>query len=145
MVTNIYVKRLISRQFFLVIGLILFFWSLSLSVFAQNGYIYIHKNATDENSSPDFPFSVTGPGNFSNNYSLNDQHPTNFVRDVGATSNGGLYAVAGNSLSGNGYGIYYRAPNSSTWTKLSSWEATRIDGGPGNRHIHMNKIGNAYY
>ncbi|MBD2757499.1 hypothetical protein [Spirosoma validum] len=106
-------------------------------------YIYLHKNATDEDSSPDFPFTVTGPNSFTGSYSLNDQHPTNFVRDVGATGNGGLYAVAGNS--GASYPVYYRAANSSIWTQLAGLSATRIDGGPDNANIHMNSGGNVYY
>ncbi len=145
MVFNIYIKRLLIRHCLLGIGLVLSFWSLSLSVFAQNGYIYIHKNATDEDSSPDFPFSVTGPNSFSGSYSLNDQHPTNLVRDLGATSSGGLYAIAGNTLSGSGYPVYYRAANTSVWTQLASAQATRIDGGPGNTHIHANNSGQVYY
>ena len=87
-------------KFILATSQLILFLLLSLfSVSAQTGYIYLHKNATDENSSPNFNFSVTGPSNFNKSYSLNDQHPPLYVRDLGATGNGGLYAVAGNETS----------------------------------------------
>jgi hypothetical protein len=113
---------------------------------AQTGYIYLHKNATDENSSPDFSFNVTGPNSFNKTYSLNDQHPTLYMRDVGATGNGGLYAVAGGSIpSGStGYGIFYKPADATTWTQTGG-TAIRIDGGPGNTNIHVDNLGETFY
>jgi hypothetical protein len=113
--------------------------------FAQTGYIYLHKNATDENSSPNFPFNVTGPSGFNKNYLLNDQHPTNFVRDVGATGNGGLWALAGDVSGTNGYDMYYKSADAAAWIQLSGAEATRIDGGPGNANVHVNNAGIVFY
>jgi hypothetical protein len=117
-------------------------------LFAQlppaQGYIYLHKNATDESSSPDFTFNVTGTS-LNRSYSLNDQHPTNFVRDLGATGNGGVYAITGNStLYPEGYQVYYRGAGATAWSHISGLFATRIDGGPGNTHIHCNGLGQSY-
>ncbi len=111
----------------------------------QTAYIYLHKNATDENSSVDFSFNVTGPNGFAKTNNLNDQHPDLSVKDIGATGNGGLYAVADNVMGTTGYGVYYKAADASTWVKVSGQQATRIDGGPDNSQIHMNNNGDLYH
>jgi hypothetical protein len=110
--------------------------------YAQTGYIYIHKNATNERDQ-DFTFNVTGPNGFSKSYNLNDAHPTFYVRDIGATANGGLYAIAGNT--GTDYGVYYKPADATAWTQIPGFGGIRIDGGPGNAHIHANSSGQTFY
>ena len=110
---------------------------------AQTGYIYVHKKAQSEDTSPDFPFTVSGGSTTVPAITLNDQ-PTNLeVRDLGTTSNGGLYAVAGASSGNNP--VYYRAVNSSSWSQVAGLAALRIDGGPANTHVHVNSAGNVFY
>ncbi|SEJ74321.1 Por secretion system C-terminal sorting domain-containing protein [Dyadobacter sp. SG02] len=117
---------------------------LSVSfAWGQQRYIYLHHNATDENSSPDFNFTVTGPGGFNQTYTLNDRHVDNNVRDLGATNNGRLWAIMG---SGADAPIYYRNAGSSSWQLLPGGASgINIDGGPANANIHSNSSGLAYY
>ncbi len=112
--------------------LVALFGSASL---AQQGYIYLHKRALDENSSPDFTFSIASPSTTLAPQILNDQ-ATPFltpVMSLGGDAGGGLWAIGGSSNSNGDFPIYYRAPNSSTWVSSPGY-AKYIDGGaPGTR------------
>ena len=107
---------------------------------AQTGYIYLHKKAVNEENSPDFTFSVSGGPTTVSPVTLNDQ-PSTFSRILGLGSDaaGGLWATSGNAANAQGnYPIYYRAPNSSTWTlKAGTGAATNIDGGASGTYISI--------
>lgn len=89
---------------------------------AQTGYIYVLKKTLNEESSIDFPFTLTGGPTAVPNFTLNDQTDNIAPNDLGADRSGGLWASAGSQ------GLFYRPAGSSTWTKLASGNVQRVDG-----------------
>ncbi|UFH56461.1 beta strand repeat-containing protein [Spirosoma sp. KNUC1025] len=90
---------------------------------AQNGYIYIHNKTLNEESSVNFPFTLTGGPTTVPAFTLNDQPDNIAPVDLGADRAGGLWAAA------DGNGLYFRPSNSSTWTQKVSGTVQRVDGG----------------
>lgn len=112
------------------------------SASAQKGYIYVHTSTLDEGSNPvngSFGFSVTGATNTIPDFTLNDAPDAFGAVDIGACTDGRLYAIAdpavtpGSYQSPTGSGrVYFRNANSSAWNELPNAPtsvATRIDGG----------------
>ncbi len=125
--------------------LLLLVLSSAHSAWAQNGYIYVHKSALNEESSVDFPFTVTGGPTTVSGFSLNDQPDRLVTIDVGA-GDSGLWALSGAGVvAGSGF-IYYRPNSSSAWTQVSPGsEALRIDGGPGTTNVIVGSDRRVYY
>ena len=137
--------RLTARWTLLGLLLLLVFSSVQ-SVRAQTGYIYVHKRALSEDSSPNFPFTVSGGTTTITPFTLNDQ-PTTFkvVYWVGGDASGGLWALAASAADANGnYTVYYRAPNSSTWV-LKPGGGDSIDGGAAGTFINTTAQGSVSY
>ncbi|MDR6342951.1 uncharacterized protein YjdB, partial [Filimonas zeae] len=116
-----------------------------------NGYIYVHLRALNEESSVDFPFTITGGSTTIPSFSLNDQPAIlGSVTDLGvghgvsaAVPGGGdgeLWVVMDNAR------IYRRRAASSQWQAITATGSVRaIDGaGPGTC-VYVNWDGNAYY
>lgn len=92
------------------------------------GYIYVHKKTLNEESSVNFSFNGTGGiGGFT----LNDVPGFLNIIDIGASSNGRLWAIAGTGVAPTSGSIYYRDKGSSTWTLVpgSPTDVTSIDAG----------------
>ena len=128
-----------ARQYFYSLVAFLLLASYTHSA-AQTGYIYLHKKTLSEENSPDFTFSVSGGPTTVSPITLNDQ-PSTFskIAGLGSDADGGLWATSGNAANAQGnYPIYYRAPNSSTWTlKPGTGVATNIDGGASGTYISI--------
>ncbi|MFC0184493.1 hypothetical protein ACFFJX_18965 [Pseudarcicella hirudinis] len=103
----------------LVLGLL-----TSITATAQQGYIYVHKQALDESSSVNSTFTVTGGSTSVTPFQLNDQPAQVNIADIGSSQNGRLWAVDVNDK------LYYRNSGSSQWV-LTNVTAKKVDGGPG--------------
>lgn len=124
------------------------FFLLSLSATAQKGYIYVHVSALNEESSPDFQFSISGGPSAITDFYLNDQpFITDRVYDIGAShpllaggpGDGELWCSFELSRQ-----IYHRMSGSSQWT-ATGLTGTSIDGaGPG-QFVSVDANGNAYF
>lgn len=128
-----------------ILSPVLFFVTTSA---AQKGYIYVHVNALNEESSTDFQFSINGGPSVIPDFYLNDQpFADNVVNDIGAS-----HGVTTNGL-GNGElwvslqsssQIYHRPAGSSQWS-LSGMTGAAVDGaGPG-QFVNTDDNGNAYF
>ncbi|NBA89222.1 hypothetical protein GVN16_25850, partial [Emticicia sp. CRIBPO] len=113
-----------------VIGFCLFLL-VSISSYAQNGYIYVHSKTLDESSSPDITFSVSGGPTSVPNFSLNDNPSQVSLSDIGSSQNGRLWAVGKDDKV-----LYYRNLGSASWVSTGVTNVSRVDGGAG---------GTAYY
>ncbi|KQS91836.1 hypothetical protein ASG21_05085 [Chryseobacterium sp. Leaf394] len=106
---------------------------------AQNGYIYLHHQAANEEGSPNFTFNVIG-GSLNQNYTLNDQTDFLSSEDLGASQSGRLWALARpfTDLTFNNFKIYYRDTNSATWVAIitPTGSPRAIDGGSGGTAIY---------
>lgn len=118
------------------------------SAIAQKGYIYVHISAINEESSPDFQFSINGsPTNIPDFY-LNDQPVTTAaIYDIGAshgiTANGQGDGELWISLQA-GAQICHRLAGSSQWIP-TGLTGTALDGaGPG-QFVNTDGNGNAYF
>ncbi|GAB4041451.1 GEVED domain-containing protein [Spirosoma jeollabukense] len=105
------------------IYVILLALALGNTSFAQTGYIYVHKKTLNEESSLNFPFTLTGGPTTVPTFTLNDQPDNIAPVDLGADRAGGLWAATG------GNGLYFRAAGSSTWTQVATGNVQRVDGG----------------
>jgi len=128
-----------------ILSPVLFFVTTSA---AQKGYIYVHVNALNEESSPDFQFSINSGPTVIPDFYLNDQpFADNALNDIGAS-----HGVTTNGL-GNGelwvslqssFQIYHRPAGSSQWS-FSGMTGTSLDGaGPG-QFVNTDNNGNAYF
>ncbi|GAA5087021.1 hypothetical protein GCM10023210_09520 [Chryseobacterium ginsengisoli] len=103
------------------------------------GYVYLHHQATNEESSPNFTFNVAG-GLMSQNYTLNDQTDFLSSEDLGASQSGRLWALARpiSDATFNNFKIYYRDVNSATWVAINTPAGSprAIDGGNGSTAIY---------
>lgn len=128
----------------LILIAVMYLMVLGTSVFAQNGYIYVHNKTLNEESSSAFTFNGSGTiGSFT----LNDVPGFLGVVDIGASSNGRLWAIAASGGRPSQGAIYYRDQGSSTWTLLagSPNDVTNIDGGPSNTAIYRRVNGDIYF
>ncbi|HMP92627.1 MAG TPA: hypothetical protein PKD90_07140 [Phnomibacter sp.] len=113
-------------------------------VSAQNGYIYVHKKASGEESAGNFSFSVTGGPTTVPNFTLNDRSDTIRIVDIGVSQTGRIYAAASTTSPLGAGRIYYRNAGSSQWVSTNITGATRIDGGSGNTAYYLDAAGNGY-
>ncbi|QHS60205.1 T9SS type B sorting domain-containing protein [Chitinophaga agri] len=124
---------------------VLFFVS---SAIAQKGYIYVHVSAINEESSPDFQFSINGGPTTIPGFYLNDQPvTTTAIYDIGAshgvTANGQGDGELWISLQA-GAQICHRLAGSSQWVP-TGLTGTALDGaGPG-QFVNTDANGNAYF
>lgn len=102
------------------------------------GYIYVQKKALDETSSVNFPFSVSGGATIVPNFNLNDNDAQIAVLDIGASENGRLWAIAGNTL-------YYRDMGASAWVATNVTTAKRVDGGTAGNCYYINTSNNIFF
>ncbi|TDX87245.1 beta strand repeat-containing protein [Epilithonimonas xixisoli] len=101
------------------------------------GYIYLHHQATNEEGSPNFTYTLTGGG--ARDFILNDQTDFLSSEDLGASQSGRLWALARtvSDATFNNWKIYYRDLNSATWTAITTLGSPRaIDGGIGSTAIY---------
>ncbi|WP_110055527.1 gliding motility-associated C-terminal domain-containing protein [Chitinophaga sp. S165] len=115
---------------------------------AQKGYIYVHVSAVNEESSPDFQFTMSGGPTAVPDFFLNDQPVVpDRTYDIGAShgvttsglGDGELWASL--ELSGE---IYHRIAGSSQWTS-TGLTGTSLDGaGPG-QFVNVDANGDAYF
>ncbi|SIT28325.1 Ig-like domain (group 2), partial [Filimonas lacunae] len=122
-----------------------------INIASAQGYIYVHLRALNEESSVDFPFTVTGGLTSVAGFSLNDQPSiVGPITDLGvghgsstlvAGGDGELWAIVGGAL-------YKRMPGQSSWALVSvtgSGTVLAVDGaGPGSC-VYTTTTGNAYY
>ncbi|SFC06407.1 GEVED domain-containing protein [Spirosoma endophyticum] len=108
----------ISRFYVILLAL-----ALGNTSFAQTGYIYVHKKTLNEESSLDFPFTLSGGPTTVPAFTLNDQPANVAPIDLGADRAGGLWAAAGSN------GLYFRPAGSPTWTQKVAGNVQRVDGG----------------
>ncbi|SIT06427.1 gliding motility-associated C-terminal domain-containing protein [Filimonas lacunae] len=112
------------------------------------GYIYVHLRALNEESSPDFPFTLTGGPTTVAGFSLNDQPDyISALVDIGvshgATTTGKGDGELWTALSTGA--VYHRLATSSQWQLVSGVTGTALDGaGPG-QFVFVNSTGNAYF
>ncbi|PSL31986.1 T9SS type B sorting domain-containing protein [Chitinophaga ginsengisoli] len=115
---------------------------------AQKGYIYVHVSALNEESSPDFQFTMNGGPTVIPDFYLNDQpFMSDRTYDIGAshgiTANGLGDGELWASLETSG-DIYHRTAGSSQWT-ATGLTGTSLDGaGPG-QFVSVDPNGNAYF
>ncbi|SHN46037.1 gliding motility-associated C-terminal domain-containing protein [Chitinophaga sp. CF418] len=115
---------------------------------AQKGYIYVHVSALNEESSPDFQFTMNGGPTVVPDIYLNDQPLVpGRTYDIGAShgitaggvGDGELWA----SMESSGQ-IYHRTAGSSQWT-ATGLTGTSLDGaGPG-EFVNVDANGDAYF
>lgn len=89
----------------LVLGLL-----TSITATAQQGYIYVHKQALDESSTINFAFDVTGGSTSVAPFSLHDYPSLSKIAEIGSSQNGRLWVIDFNDR------LYYRDASSSQWT-----------------------------
>ncbi|PWS30564.1 DUF7507 domain-containing protein [Pedobacter paludis] len=121
-----------------ILAIFTFILSFGNKAEAQNGYIYLHHQATNEEASPNFTFNVAG-GIFNQNYTLNDQTDFLSSEDLGASQSGRLWALARiqSDAAFTNWKVYYRDVNSSTWNAITTLGSPRaIDGGIGSTAIY---------
>lgn len=118
------------------------------SALAQKGYIYVHVSALNEESSPDFQFTMNGGPTIVPDFYLNDQsfvpdHAYDIGASHGITANGMGDGELWASLETSGE-IYHRIAGSSQWTS-TGLTGTSLDGaGPG-QFVSVDANGNAYF
>ncbi|SDH27271.1 T9SS type B sorting domain-containing protein [Chitinophaga filiformis] len=118
------------------------------STLAQKGYIYVHVSALNEESSPDFQFTMNGGPTIIPDFYLNDQpFVPGRIYDIGTshgiTANGLGDGELWASLEASGE-IYHRIAGSSQWT-ATGFTGTSLDGaGPG-QFVDVDANGNAYF
>ncbi|OWK73471.1 hypothetical protein CBW16_08125 [Flavobacteriaceae bacterium JJC] len=127
---------------------------LSLPLYAQTGYIYVHKKAVSEVSSLDFAFNLTGPSSFSRSFSLNDQPDALNAFDLGNSHGAGegqLWAVINNaSQVGSTHvtdgTLYTRPVNSQVWAAKNTGvtNVRSVDGIDANTAVYCNSTGTVY-
>jgi gliding motility-associated-like protein/uncharacterized repeat protein (TIGR01451 family) len=135
----------IAIRLLIILSPVFFFVS---SAKAQKGYIYVHVSAVNEESSPDFQFTMNGGPTAVPDFFLNDQPMTpDRTNDIGAShgvttnglGDGELWASL--ELSGD---IYHRSAGSSQWIS-TGFTGTSLDGaGPG-QFVHVDANGDAYF
>lgn len=118
------------------------------SATAQKGYIYVHLSAVNEESAPDFQFTLTGGPTAVPDFFLNDQPMApDRTYDIGVghgvTANGMGDGELWASLDLSGE-IYHRIAGSSQWI-FTGFTGTSLDGaGPG-QFVHVDGNGDAYF
>jgi len=147
---------------FLLLALPLFF---CVYAGAQTGYIYVHLKHINEESSPDYSFTLkNSSGATVSTFSLNDQATSDNIAlsgnvlnsyDIGLShgANGGdgqLWSITGttpgvtenNGVTGT---IYYRSAGSSKWVSTGITGAKYIDGAYVNQCVYVNSSGNVFF
>lgn len=114
---------------------------------SAQGYVQIVQSAINEESSVGFNYNLSGSA-FNQSFILNDSYNAQNLGDLGATTNGGLWATAGGDLADKD--VWYRAAGNSTWVNFTTGTAAipkagRIDGGYGNSLIAKNASGQLIY
>ncbi|HLK29881.1 MAG TPA: T9SS type A sorting domain-containing protein [Puia sp.] len=132
---------------------------------AQTGYIYVHLKHINEESSPDYSFTLkNSSGTTINTFSLNDQATADnvalsgnnlYVYDMGlshgAGGDGQLWVVAGstwrnpNPPTGTTGTIYYRNSGSANWLSTGITGAKYIDGAYANQFVYINSSDNVVF
>lgn len=135
----------IAIRLSIILSPVFFFVSSST---AQKGYIYVHVSAVNEESSPDFQFTMNGGPTAVPDFFLNDQPlVSDRTYDIGAShsvaingpDDGELWASL--ELSGD---IYHRTTGSSQWI-FTGLTGTSLDGaGPG-QFVNVDANGDAYF
>src|SRR5579871_1695057 len=132
---------------------------------AQTGYIYVYLKHINEESSPDYSFTLkNSSGTTINTFSLNDQATADnvalsgnnlYVYDMGlshgAGGDGQLWVVAGstwrnpNPPTGTTGTIYYRNSGSANWLSTGITGAKYIDGAYANQFVYINSSDNVVF
>jgi len=132
---------------------------------AQTGYIYVHLKHVNEESSPDYSFTLkNSSGTTVSTFSLNDQATNNNTStdlaanyfstlDAGLShgTNGDaqLWTIASTTIqspnSGKAGTIYMRPSASATWTTTAVTTAIAIDGAFANQCVYVNSSGNVFF
>ena len=136
--------------------MIVFMMAYACIVQAQSsGYIYLHKKALDEGSSPNFNFSLTGGGSSFGTLTVNDKADVIDAYDLGAShgtsgsnsGNGQLWAVTGSDNTGNPHDaegtIYMRAAGTAAWVSTGV-SGKSVDGAAYNQVVRITAANKAY-
>ncbi|MFC6268942.1 carbohydrate binding domain-containing protein [Frigoriflavimonas asaccharolytica] len=125
---------------------------ITLNLYAQNGYIYVHKKATSELASVDFSFNLKQGATNIKSFNLNDQPNALNSFDLGnshGTGEGQLWAVVNDAISNGSVHdvtgtLYTRAVNATNWTATSVVTARSVDGIGTNSAVYSDDIGAVY-
>jgi hypothetical protein len=158
---KISLSGLLSKFFIAIV----FSFVFALNVHSQTGYIYVHLKHINEESSPDYSFTLTNSsGTTINTFSLNDQATADnvalsgnnlYVYDMGLShgtgGDGQLWVIAGTTWrnpvppTGTSGTIYYRNPGSSNWISTGFTDAKYIDGAYANQFVYINSSDNVVF
>ena len=119
---------------------------------AQNGYIYVHKKASSEDSSVNFSFDLKQGSTPISSFILNDRPNSLNAFDLGnshGSGEGQLWAVVNNGnstatthdITGT---LYTRAANSQQWVSTGVTTARSVDGIDLNTAVYTNSSSNVF-
>lgn len=125
-------------------------WLLCLTaavrpVLGQVGYISVHVKALNEESSPSFPFSITGGPTAVAPFSLTGVSTSLKCSDIGGshggTGSGQLWVIAGALADSGANGvILYRRPGQNGWVAIGD-SASAIDGAGADQSVYVTAHG----
>lgn len=144
MINTTLTKKRLLMAFFAI-----FFASAPL-LYAQNGYIYVHKKASSELASTNFTFDLKQGATTVKSFSLNDQPDVLNAFDLGnshGTGEGQLWAViSSGTTTENTHGVtgilYTRPASSQVWNITSVINSRSVDGIDANTAVYSNSAGN---